>query len=226
MDLAALLEQNRETILAKWFDLISRTYPPATSEFLTKQEDQFRNPVGHAIGQGIGPIYDQVVSAMDTDTIQRALDGIIRIRAVQEFTASEAVGFVFQLHYLLSEFDCLENVAMPMLISGKSRKEAVERSTELLEEVGLKDRISHRPEELSGGERQKVQVARALINEPKVVLADEPTGNLDRKSSDSLIKLMLRLNERRRMTFLLVTHDEGLAVFGVKYRLVSGKLEE
>jgi lipoprotein-releasing system ATP-binding protein len=136
------------------------------------------------------------------------------------------VGFVFQLHYLLSEFDCLENVAMPMLISGKSRKEAVERSTELLEEVGLKDRISHKPEELSGGERQKVQVARALINEPKVVLADEPTGNLDRKSSDSLIKLMLRLNERRRMTFLLVTHDEGLAVFGVKYRLVSGKLEE
>jgi hypothetical protein len=103
MDLAALLEQNRETILAKWFDLISRTYPPATSEFLTKQEDQFRNPVGHAIGQGIGPIYDQVVSAMETDTIQRALDGIIRIRAVQEFTASEAVGFVFQLKTVMRD---------------------------------------------------------------------------------------------------------------------------
>jgi len=135
------------------------------------------------------------------------------------------VGFVFQLHYLLSEFDCLENVAMPMLISGKSRKKAIEKATDLLEEVGLKDRLSHKPEELSGGERQKVQVARALVNEPKIVLADEPTGNLDRKSSDSLINLMLKLNERRGMTFLLVTHDEELAGFGVKYRLVNGKLE-
>lgn len=135
------------------------------------------------------------------------------------------VGFVFQLHYLLSEFDCLENVAMPMLISGKSRKKAIEKATDLLEEVGLKDRIFHKPEELSGGERQKVQVARALVNEPKIVLADEPTGNLDRKSSDSLINLMLKLNERRGMTFLLVTHDEELAGFGVKYRLVNGKLE-
>lgn len=136
------------------------------------------------------------------------------------------VGFIFQFHYLLPEFNCLENVAMPMLISGKPKKEVVEKSMELLIEVGLKDRISHKPEELSGGERQKVQVARALINEPKIVLADEPTGNLDRNSSNSFIELMLKLNEKRGVTFLLVTHNEELASFGIKYKLVNGKLEE
>ncbi len=136
------------------------------------------------------------------------------------------VGFIFQLHYLLPEFNCLENVAMPMLILGKPKKQAMKRSMELLLEVGLKDRISHKPEELSGGERQRVQVARALINRPKIVLADEPTGNLDRKSSNSLIELMLSLNEKHGMTLLLVTHNEELTQFGIKYRLVDGKLEE
>jgi hypothetical protein len=97
MELAALLEQNRETILGRWFDLIIKTYPQATSEFLAKQEDQFRNPVGHAIFQGIRPIYDQILAAMDTDELMRGLDGIIRIRSVQEFTPSQAVAFVFQL---------------------------------------------------------------------------------------------------------------------------------
>jgi hypothetical protein len=103
MDLAALLEQNREAILAKWFDLISRTYPQATSEFLAKQQDQFRNPVGHAISENIGPIYDQVVSAMETDELRHALDGIIRIRSVQEFTPSQAVGFIFQLKTVIRD---------------------------------------------------------------------------------------------------------------------------
>jgi hypothetical protein len=97
MELATLLEQNRETILGRWFDLIAGTYPEVTSAFLAKQKDQFRNPVGHAISQSIGPIYDQVLSAMDTDELLRALDGIIRIRSVQDFTPSEAVVFVFQL---------------------------------------------------------------------------------------------------------------------------------
>lgn len=136
------------------------------------------------------------------------------------------VGFVFQFHYLLSEFNCLENVAMPLLISGKPKKEVLEKSMKLLTEVGLKERVFHKPEELSGGERQKVQVARALINEPKIVLADEPTGNLDRKSSESLMELMLGLNERLGVTFLVVTHNEDLAKFGKKYKLVNGKLEE
>ena len=103
MKLATLLEQNRETILGKWFDLIAETYPRATSEFLVKQADRFRNPVGHAITQNIGPIYDQVVSAMNRDELLRALDGIIRIRAVQDFTPSEAVAFVFQLKAVIRE---------------------------------------------------------------------------------------------------------------------------
>ena len=97
MELATLLEQNRETILGRWFDLIAGTYPEVTSAFLAKQKDQFRNPVGHAISQSIGPIYDQVLSAMDTDELLNALDGVIRIRSVQDFTPSGAVVFIFQL---------------------------------------------------------------------------------------------------------------------------------
>ena len=97
MELKTLLEQKRETILGEWFALIAGSYPQATSEFLAKQADRFRNPVGHAIGQSIGAIYDQVVSAMNRDELLHALDGIIRIRSVQDFTPSEAVAFVFQL---------------------------------------------------------------------------------------------------------------------------------
>jgi len=97
MELKTLLEQKRETILGEWFDLIAGSYPQATSEFLAKQADRFANPVGHAISQSIGPIYDQVVSAMNRDELLHALDGIIRIRSVQDFSPSEAVAFVFQL---------------------------------------------------------------------------------------------------------------------------------
>jgi hypothetical protein len=97
MELETLLELERETILGEWCDLISRTYPPVTSEFLTKQGDQFRNPLGHAIVESAGRIYDEIRSAMDTDRLLRALDGIIRIRAVQNFTPSKAVSFIFDL---------------------------------------------------------------------------------------------------------------------------------
>lgn len=103
MELAALLQQHRETILGRWFELIARTYPEVTSKFLAKQKDQFRNPVGHAISQSIGPIYDQVLDAMDPDELLRALDGVIRIRAVQDFTPSEAVAFIFQLKHAIRE---------------------------------------------------------------------------------------------------------------------------
>jgi hypothetical protein len=97
MELATLLDQNREIVLGKWFDRIAGSYPEVTSKFLAKQKDQFRNPVGHAISQSIGPIFDQVISVMDTDEVLRALDGVIRIRSVQDFTPSEAVAFVFEL---------------------------------------------------------------------------------------------------------------------------------
>jgi hypothetical protein len=103
MDLAPLLEQNREAILGRWFELIIRTYPRVTSEFLAKQKDQFRNPVGHTITQSIGAIYDQVASSMDTDELLHALDGIIRIRSLQDFTPSETVAFIFQLKTVLRD---------------------------------------------------------------------------------------------------------------------------
>jgi hypothetical protein len=103
MELAALLQQNRKTVLGKWFDLIAGTYPRVTSEFLAKQQDQFGNPVGHAIRESIGPIYDQVISGMDADELLHALDGIIRIRSVQEFTPSEAVAFIFQLKTVIRD---------------------------------------------------------------------------------------------------------------------------
>jgi hypothetical protein len=103
MELATLLEQNREAILTEWFDLIRETYPRVTSEFLASQEDQFSNPVGHAITESIGPIFDQIVSGMDADALLRALDGIIRIRSVQDFTPSEAVAFVFQLKTVIRD---------------------------------------------------------------------------------------------------------------------------
>jgi hypothetical protein len=103
MDLAALLKKNRETILGRWFDAIAGSYPRATSEFLAKQADRFRNPVGHAIAQSTGRIYDQVASAMNRDELLHALDGIIRIRSVQDFTPSEAVAFVFQLKAVIRD---------------------------------------------------------------------------------------------------------------------------
>ena len=103
MGLEALLKENREAILEKWFERIIGTYPDVTSKFLAKQKDRFRNPVGYAITQSIGPIYDQVASAMDADQLLEALDGIVRIRSVQDFTPTEAIGFVFQLKAVIRE---------------------------------------------------------------------------------------------------------------------------
>jgi len=103
MELATLLKQNRKSILDRWFDLVIRTYPPDSAEFLTRQKDPFRNPVGHAIAQGLGPIYDHIVSGLDADRLRDALDRIIRIRSVQDFTPSQAVGFVFQLKSVIRD---------------------------------------------------------------------------------------------------------------------------
>lgn len=121
------------------------------------------------------------------------------------------IGFVFQFHQLLPEFTLLENVAMPALIGGVKRSEAYDRARELINYLGLKDRESHRPAELSGGERQRAAVARALINRPKVVLADEPSGSLDSKNRQELHKLFFDLRRDMNQTFVIVTHDESLA---------------
>ena len=118
------------------------------------------------------------------------------------------IGFIFQFHYLLPEFTALENVLMPRMIRGRDWKQDIPRARVLLEEVGLGGRLNHRPNELSGGEQQRVAVARALMNQPEIILADEPTGDLDRKNSEMLYELMLSLQKKYRQTFVIVTHNE------------------
>ncbi len=132
------------------------------------------------------------------------------------------VGFVFQFHHLLSEFTAIENVCVPGRILGTSEKECKERAAMLLETVGLKDRLKHLPRELSGGERQRVAIARALMNHPDLVLADEPSGNLDEANSAMLNELIGELNEKFNQAFLIVTHDEKLASFAKRRVVMHG----
>ena len=157
----------------------------------------------------------QIIGTLDKpDTGSIVIDNIDVSRLSQKKLADFRnlhIGFVFQFHQLLPEFTALENIMIPAFIAGKSRKEAKARAEELLQFMGLADRASHKPNELSGGEKQRVAVARALVNNPSVILADEPSGSLDSKNKAELHQLFFDLRDQFGQTFVIVTHDESLA---------------
>ncbi len=147
-------------------------------------------------------------------------------RALSRFR-NERIGFVFQFHHLLPEFTALENVCIPGLIGGRARAEVDRRARELLAMMGLSERIGHKPGQLSGGEQQRVAIARALINSPAVLLADEPSGNLDSRNRDEIHRLFFDLRDQLGQTVVLVTHDEGLAAMADrKITLSDGRIVE
>ncbi|MBO5717129.1 MAG: ABC transporter ATP-binding protein [Alistipes sp.] len=167
-----------------------------------------------ASGAGKSTLLQIIGTLMDADSGSVTIDGIslegMNDGALSEFR-NKHVGFVFQFHHLLEEFSARENVMMPMLIAGLSRRDAECRADELLQLVSMSHRAEHRPSALSGGEQQRVAIARALANRPSVVLADEPTGNLDTATRDDIQRLFFDLRERTNQTFVIVTHDEALA---------------
>jgi lipoprotein-releasing system ATP-binding protein len=153
-------------------------------------------------------------------TLDRPDKGLITLDDVDPFSLSsrklaafrnQSIGFIFQFHQLLPEFSALENVILPALIKGTSMADAIKQGEELIELIGLSERKDHHPSELSGGEQQRIAVCRALINKPKIIFADEPSGNLDSANSEELHKLFFQLREQFGQTFVIVTHNESLA---------------
>lgn len=163
-------------------------------------------------------------------TLDRPTQGTLKIDGQDIVSMSEKklaafrnanIGFVFQFHQLLPEFTARENVAIPALIAGKNKKEALSRADALLHRMGLKERNGHKPSELSGGEQQRVAVARALMNNPKVIFADEPSGNLDSKNAEDLHQLFFTLRQELKQTFVIVTHNPTLAKMADRTLLMS-----
>ena len=168
--------------------------------------------------------------------LDRPNKGSVNLDSVEVFSLNDkelahlrnrTVGFVFQFHHLLPEFSALENVMLPKLIAGEGVKSIESKALDILDEVGLKERKDHKPGELSGGEQQRVAVARALVNDPKIVIADEPSGNLDRNTAESLHNLILELNRNRDQTFVLATHNLELAQRANRiFKLKDGQVEQ
>lgn len=213
---------------------LSKTYKQAAKEVVVLDELDFALRVGERVaivgssgsgkttllnllgGLDVASAGSVCVAGQDVNALTESQRGKLRNRSL---------GFVYQFHHLLGEFSAQENVAMPLLIAGLGRDEAESRSHSLLRRVGLQARSEHKPSELSGGERQRVAIARALVNEPAVVLMDEPTGNLDRRTALDIHALMQELSESLSTSFVVVTHDEALAsTLERKLSLVGGKL--
>jgi lipoprotein-releasing system ATP-binding protein len=180
---------------------------------LTVSEGEIVSIVG-ASGAGKTTLLHIMGSLMPADSGEVIIDGVslasLSDDALSEFR-NKRIGFIFQSYHLLPEFSAMENVMMPMLISGVKRRVAEERARELLAMVSMSHRLEHKPSALSGGEQQRVAIARALVNKPAVVLADEPTGNLDSETRNDIQQLFFELRERTGQTFVIVTHDSALA---------------
>lgn len=180
---------------------------------LTINDGEFLSIVGPS-GAGKTTLLQIIGSLEAPDSGKVIYDGtdIVKMKEAQLAAfRNRNMGFVFQFHQLLPEFSMAENVAMPAMIGGMGRKEAMERAAELLDGLGLGRRLTHRPNQLSGGERQRAAVVRALINDPKVILADEPSGSLDSHNREELYRLFFDLRSTTGKTFIIVTHDESLA---------------
>lgn len=183
-----------------------------------------------ASGAGKTTLLQIMATLSRPDEGHLSIDGValekLNDEALSRFR-NQKVGIVFQFHHLLPEFSALENVTIPALIAGRSRQEAETEARRLLQLLGLEDRADHKPSQLSGGEQQRVSIARALINQPAVLFADEPSGNLDSQNRDEIHRLFLELKEKFAQTIVLVTHDEKLASMGDRcIRIVDGRVVE
>lgn len=183
-----------------------------------------------ASGAGKTTLLQIMATLSRPDEGSLSIDGValekLNDEALSRFR-NQKVGIVFQFHHLLPEFSALENVTIPALIAGRSRQEAETEARRLLQMLGLEDRADHKPSQLSGGEQQRVSIARALINQPAVLFADEPSGNLDSQNRDEIHRLFFELKEKFGQTIVLVTHDEKLASMGDRcIRIVDGCVVE
>lgn len=215
---------------------VSKQYPTRSEPLVVLRGVSFQLRCGESLAV-VGPSGSGKSTLLNIiGTLDRPSSGHVLLGGEDPNTLAEpelaafrnrTIGFVFQDHHLLPQCNALENVLLPTVASGKTTAAAYRRAVELLERVGLSDRLEHRPAELSGGERQRVAIARALVNGPVLLLADEPTGNLDRTTSDRVADLLLELQQQEQMMLILVTHSVRLAQRASRLvRLEEGRLAE
>ncbi len=215
---------------------LSKQYQEGESQIEVLKQVNFELQVGQQVailgnsGSGKSTLL-HILGALDNPTSGQVLfkgEDIFKFNRKQQAAfRNRQLGFVYQLHHLLPEFSALENVAMPLLIGKLDKKSATTRATEILDRVGLSHRLSHKPSQLSGGERQRVAFARALVTNPAIVLADEPTGNLDDKTGETIYQLIGELRQDFNTSFVVVTHDRQLAAkLDTVWELTSGTLRQ